>query len=96
MKALGWSIFCSLVLLANARGLDNPTRTSSAGASPGSSLNALSQSQLAQGLMEALDKGIHQAIAQLGHDGGFLTNVQVRIPMPQQMATVEKTLRSFG
>jgi len=51
---------------------------------------------MAQGLMEALDKGVHEAISQLGHDGGFLTNLQVRIPMPQQLATVEKTLRSFG
>jgi hypothetical protein len=48
------------------------------------------------GLKDALYKGVQQAIVELGHDGGFLTNLNVRIPMPQGLATVERTLRKFG
>jgi len=59
-------------------------------------LNLLSQDQMVLGLREALNKGVQHAVADLGHYGGFLTNLQVRIPMPQKLQTVEKTLRTFG
>jgi hypothetical protein len=55
---------------------------------------SLSQDQVVTGLKEALGKGVQQAIARLGHDGGFLTNAEVRIPMPQKLRSVEKTLRA--
>jgi len=56
---------------------------------------SLSQDQMIQGLKEALGKGLQQAIANLGHDGGFLTNLNVKIPMPEKLRTVEKTLRAM-
>ena len=56
----------------------------------------LSQDQVAQGLKEALSKGVQHAISQLGHDDGFLTNLNVRIPMPEKLQTAEKTLRALG
>jgi len=55
----------------------------------------LSQDQMVQGLKEALAKGLQQAIAGLGHDGGFLTNLNVKIPMPEKLQTVEKALRAM-
>ena len=61
-----------------------------------SGLQGFAQQQLASGLKEALSKGLQQAVAELGHEGGFLTNLHVRIPMPQQLRNVEKTLRSLG
>jgi hypothetical protein len=54
---------------------------------------SLSQDQVVQGLKEALGKGVQQAVSRLGHDGGFLTNLAVKIPMPEKLHTVEKTLR---
>jgi hypothetical protein len=54
---------------------------------------ALSQDQMIGGLKEALGKGVEQAITRLGHDGGFLTNIAVKIPMPDKLRTVEKSLR---
>lgn len=57
--------------------------------------SALSQDQIIRGLKEALGKGVQQAVARLGHDGGFLTNLDVRIPMPDKLQTVEKTLRAL-
>jgi hypothetical protein len=58
-------------------------------------LAALSQDQMVQGLKDALAKGLQQAIAGLGHDGGFLTNLNVKIPMPEKMQTAEKALRAM-
>jgi len=55
---------------------------------------ALPQDQVVQGLKEALSKGVQNAIAQLGHDGGFLTNMNVKIPIPDKLKTVEKAMRS--
>ncbi len=57
-------------------------------------VSALSQDQVVEGLKEALSKGVQQAVSRLGHDGGFLTNLNVKIPMPEKLRTVEKTLRA--
>jgi hypothetical protein len=59
------------------------------------SLASLSQEQVAQGLKEALAQGVHTAVAELGREGGFLTNLNVRIPMPPQLQKVESTLRAL-
>lgn len=58
-------------------------------------LGALSQTQMASGLKEALGKGLQNAIKQLGHDGGFLTNLNVKIPLPEKLRSVEKSLRAL-
>lgn len=61
----------------------------------GASLNSLSQDQMVTGLKEALGKGVQNAVSQLGHEGGFLTNLNVKIPMPENLRTVEKALRKI-
>ena len=58
-------------------------------------LAGLSQDQAVQGLKDALAKGLQGAIANLGHDGGFLTNLNVKIPMPEKLQTVEKAVRAM-
>ena len=55
----------------------------------------LSQEQMVQGLKDALGKGLQHAVTGLGHDDGFLTNFNVRIPMPDKLQKVEKTLRAM-
>ena len=73
----------------------NATATTNAGSSTASpALNALSQDQLVGGLKEALSNGLEHAVGQLGHQGGFLTNLEVKIQMPERLKLVEKTLRS--
>jgi hypothetical protein len=57
---------------------------------------ALSQDQLVGGLKEALGKGVEHAVASLGHYGGFLTNLNVKIPLPEKLQTIEKGLRLAG
>ena len=59
------------------------------------SLTSLSQEQLVQGLKEALAKGVQHSITNLGRDGGYLSNLNVRIPMPEKLTAVERTLRTL-
>ena len=70
--------------------------TNETSTSAGPLTTSLSQDQVVQGLKEALGKGVQQAVSRLGHDGGFLTNLEVKIPMPEKLRTVEKTLRALG
>jgi hypothetical protein len=67
--------------------------TNETAALPSALTASLSQDQVVQGLKEALGKGVQQAVGRLGHEGGFLTNLNVKIPMPEKLRTVEKTLR---
>jgi hypothetical protein len=62
----------------------------------GASGTGLTEDQIVAGLKEALDKGTEHAVNTLGHEGGFLQNVQVRIPLPEKLRTVERTLRTLG
>jgi hypothetical protein len=70
-------------------------KTGNESALPGAGAAALPQGQVVQGLKEALGKGVQKAVSQLGHEGGFLTNQSVKIPMPEKLRTVEKTLRAL-
>ena len=58
-------------------------------------LAALSQDQVAQGLKQALGKGVQTAITNLARPGGFLENPKVKIPMPEKLQSVEKALRAM-
>lgn len=62
----------------------------------GSAAGVLSEEEMVKGLREALAQGSRQAIAALGRDGGFLDNVEVRIPLPEALQKAEKLLRSLG
>lgn len=62
---------------------------------PPAALAGLSQDQVVQGLKDALGNGVQQAVANLGRQDGFLTNLNVRIPMPKSLQSVEKTLRAL-
>ncbi|MEM7250800.1 MAG: DUF4197 domain-containing protein [Pseudomonadota bacterium] len=69
------------------------TVTSSGGG--GAASSALSNGDIVSGLKEALLQGSQKAIAQLGKTDGFLGNPSVRIPMPDSLQKVEKTLRTL-
>jgi uncharacterized protein YaaQ len=56
---------------------------------------ALTDDEVIRGLKEALGKGAQQAIAKLGKDGGFLNDVNVKIPLPDELKKVEKLLRTL-
>src|SRR5262245_57617896 len=58
--------------------------------------SALPPEQIVNGLKEALGKGVERAVASLGRTDGFLTNLNVKIPMPAKLQSVEKGLRVAG
>jgi hypothetical protein len=59
-------------------------------------VSALTTDETVAGLKEALAQGTRFAVDQLGQDGGFLDNARVRIPMPESLSWVEKSLRMVG
>ncbi len=56
---------------------------------------ALSSGEMVGGLKEALQNGVRFAIDKLGAENGFLGNDLVRIPMPDSLTWVEKSLRTL-
>ena len=74
--------------------LKGTTATNQTAAAVG--LGGLAETEIANGLKEALAKGVTKAVADLGKDGGFLKNLDVKIPMPEKLHTVEKGLRAAG
>jgi len=66
-------------------------------ASAGVELGAgLTNSEIGNGLKQALDVGAERAVALLGKSGGYLDDPQVRIPLPGSLDTVAKGLRAVG
>ena len=57
---------------------------------------SLSSTDVVAGLKEALYKSSDYAVSFLGKDGGFMENVRVKIPMPESLRGIEKTLRRVG
>lgn len=58
--------------------------------------SALSNNEVIAGLKQALEKGATYAVEHLGKADGFWENNKVRIPMPEKLELVEKTLRKLG
>jgi uncharacterized protein DUF4197 len=61
-----------------------------------STVSVLTNSEVVDGLKEALSKGTTSAIASLGKPDGFFANEKVKIPMPDSLQTVEDGLRKLG
>jgi len=59
-------------------------------------VSVLTNSEVVDGLKEALNKGTTSAIASLGKQDGFFANVKVKIPMPASLNTIEDGLRKIG
>lgn len=64
----------------------------SGGAAPAS----LSDAQVADGLREALRVGSGRVVAQLGAIDGFNADGNIHIPLPESLATVQRTLGRLG
>src|ERR1043166_588702 len=93
LAALSFSVTCARADVLDFLGLRGKSTNQPSASQSG--LNSLSQDQVVQGLKDALGQGVQQAVGQLGHDGGFLTNLSVRITMPEKLRAVEKTLRKL-
>ena len=96
------ALLLSLLATPNARadlldqlGLSPKKKSAGTDAPASGALAALSQDQMVGALKEALGKGVQQAVGLLGKDGGFLNDLNVKIPLPESMKKVEKTLRTL-
>lgn len=58
--------------------------------------SGLEQSTIADGLRQALTVGTETVVGQLGSDGGFLNDSNVRIPLPGVFADAQSALRLAG
>lgn len=58
--------------------------------------SVLTDSEIIDGLKEALSRGTTSAIARLGKKDGFFANRKVKILMPDSLKTVEDGLRKIG
>jgi len=57
---------------------------------------ALSQSEIAGGLREALRVGTDNVVSRLGRSGGFSDDPKVRIPLPDKLGKVRDVLNKVG
>ena len=69
--------------------------TSGSNAAP-AGVTSLTQGEMYDGLKQALSKGVQQAVANLGHDGGYLNNLDVKIPMPDSLKRVQQAAQMVG
>src|SRR5690554_1745793 len=56
----------------------------------------LSSGEVEEGLRAALEKGAEVATEKVSNEGGYLNDVQIRIPFPPEMQKVETRLRGMG
>ncbi len=57
---------------------------------------AVGQTEISNGLKEALNKGITEQVTKLTATNGFYKNEMVKILLPDELKKVDKTLRSVG
>ncbi|SFJ93387.1 Protein of unknown function [Desulfomicrobium apsheronum] len=62
----------------------------------GAKTGSLSQGEMGDGLKEALRVGTENVVAKLGQTDGFNTDEAIHIPLPGQLATVQKALKAAG
>lgn len=60
------------------------------------SKNALDPATAAAGLRQALEAGTQLAVNQLGREDGYFANARVKIPLPDSLRRMERTLRKLG
>lgn len=63
---------------------------------PSHAATTLDSKTAASGLKEALGVGTSRSVDLLGRPDGYLKNLDVRIPMPDKLRTVDKSLRTIG
>ncbi len=56
----------------------------------------VSEAEVARGLKEALTQGVNVAVTELGRDGGFLDDEEVRIGLPPSLSSAESVARKLG
>ncbi len=61
-----------------------------------STKSSLDNTTISSGLKEALKKGVEFATTELGKENGYLNNLNVKIPLPQNLQSIENIVRKAG
>tara|TARA_R110002096_G_scaffold37793_3_gene104762 strand:- start:530 stop:1270 length:741 start_codon:yes stop_codon:yes gene_type:complete len=61
-----------------------------------SSSSSLTDNEIAGALKDALSIGSENVVSQLSAPGGFNSDASIRIPLPDSLQTVQKTMNKFG
>ncbi len=95
---LAFTLLCVLIpLTAHGGWLDSIKKAISTNDTTSPSNPAdLSNADIVSGLKEALSNAVGNAIALLGTPGGYLNNLDVKIPMPENLQTAERAARALG
>ena len=64
--------------------------------SASSSNSSLTNNEIAGALKDALTVGSSNVVSQLSAPGGFNSDANIRIPLPDSLQTVQKTMNKFG
>jgi len=59
-------------------------------------VSAMDPDMQAQAIRQTLSQSVDMAVNRLGRADGYWANPQVRIPLPEELRRVEKTLRRYG
>jgi len=86
------AVLCVTPIVAHSGASEWWERLAGKAASPAT----LDVDTVARGLKEALSKGAARAVDQLGRRDGYFGNRWVRIPMPEHLERLDKTLRRLG
>ena len=57
---------------------------------------SLSDTEIGQGLKEALKVGITNAVSSVSKDGGYFNNENIKIPLPEKLKFMDSSLRKIG
>jgi len=63
---------------------------------PQGQTTGIGNTQIAEGLRQALNKGIDKQVSRLTQEDGFFKNELVKIALPAELQKVDKTLRDIG
>ena len=74
-------------------GVVTPASSAASSSTGGTSLDPRTA---ADGLKEALNVGTGRSVDVLGRPDGYLKNLDVKIPMPEKLRVVDKSLRAIG
>ncbi|MEW6648486.1 MAG: DUF4197 domain-containing protein [Pseudomonadota bacterium] len=89
-------MLCVVLVAAGCTNRDDWSRRISDAAAGVAGQGKLGEAEIVAGLKEALQVGTQRAVKLLGKKGGYLDDLQVRIPLPESLRKVERTLRDFG
>jgi len=88
--------FASAGFLKDLKGAIDKAAPSSSAPAQGSGSSSLGVSQITEGLREALKVGTAKVVDQIGSAGGYGSDPDIHIPLPENMRKAQSYMKKFG